>query len=84
MVGRKKIVAEGQNARAFAARLQSCLDDTGAPSQIRERAAILSKMLDIPKHEANALLEGREFPSQELLEQIANEFEVDTKWLSGN
>jgi len=83
MLGRK-IVALVQNARAFAARLQHCLDETGAPTQIRERAAILSKLIDIPKHQANALLEGREFPSDELLEQIANEFEVDTKWLSGN
>lgn len=83
MLGRK-IVAEMNNAKVFAARLQSCLDDTDAPIQIRERAALLSKMLDIPKHQANALLEGREFPTPELLEQIANEFEVDTKWLSGN
>ena len=83
MLGRK-IVAEVHNAKAFAARLRSCMDDMGAPAQLRERATLLSKILDIPKHEANALLEGREFPAPELLEQIANEFEVDTKWLSGN
>lgn len=83
MLGRK-IVAEVHSAKAFAAKLNNCMDEVGAPAQIRERAALLSKMLDIPKHQANALLEGREFPAPELLEQIANEFEVDTKWLSGN
>lgn len=82
MLGRKKVAEI--NPKLFAIRLQSCLDDTDAPAQIRERAAILSKMLSIPKHEAWALLEGREFPTPELLEQIANEFEVETKWLCGN
>jgi hypothetical protein len=83
MLGRKT-VAQVQNPKAFAARLQSCLNETEAPAPIRDRAVILSKLLDIPKHEAYALLEGREIPSPELLEQIANEFEVDPKWLSGN
>ena len=72
-----------QAARHFAEKLNNCLDDSGAPSQVRERAVILSKMLHIPKHQAFSLLEGHIIPDTSLLQKIASEFEVDPKWLSG-
>lgn len=67
----------------FSERLNSCLDDTGAPIQTRERALILSRMLDIPKQQAWGFLEGHQLPDSDLLRRIANEFEVDPEWLSG-
>lgn len=70
-------------AKQFAERLNHCLDETGAPNHTRDRAAILSKMLDIPKQQAWAFLEGHQAPNSETLERIANEFEVSPKWLSG-
>jgi len=69
--------------KAFADKLNQCLDEIDAPSSTRERAAILSKSLDIPKQYAWSLLEGQQAPDQALLEKIATEFEVDIKWLSG-
>jgi hypothetical protein len=72
------------SAKLFAERLNHCLDETDAPSQVRERAVILSKMIDIPKQQAWALLEGQQLPDQALLQQIANEFEVEPDWLIGN
>lgn len=72
-----------QSAKHFAERLNSCLDDTGAPATIRERSVILGKMLDISKQQAWSLLEGYQLPDQSLLQKIAHEFEVDPKWLSG-
>ncbi|OGT60644.1 MAG: hypothetical protein A3E85_02735 [Gammaproteobacteria bacterium RIFCSPHIGHO2_12_FULL_45_12] len=72
------------HTKQFAERLNHCLDETGAPTPIRERAAILSKMLDLPKQQAWALLEGQQFPNKDTLQQIANEFEVNTDWLSGD
>jgi hypothetical protein len=72
-----------QRAKHFADRLNGCLDDTGAPTQMRERAVILGKMLDIPKQQAWSLLEGHQLPDQTLLQKIANEFEVEPKWLAG-
>ncbi len=72
-----------QSARYFAERLNHCLDETDAPSSSRERATILSKMLDIPKHTAWGLVEGQQMPDIDLMQQIANEFEVDPKWLAG-
>lgn len=71
------------SAKHFAERLNHCLDETDAPAQIRERAAILSKMLDIPKQQAWTILEGHQFPNSELIQRIADEFEVDIKWLIG-
>lgn len=70
-------------AKLFSERLNQCLTETGAPKSSRERAAILSKMLDISKHEAWAFIEGQQFPKADLLEKIALEFEVDPDWLSG-
>lgn len=69
--------------RQFTERLNSCLDETGAPHPIKERAIVLSKMLDISRQQAWSLLEGHQMPNEEIILQIANEFEVDPKWLTG-
>lgn len=72
-----------QNGKVFSERLNHCLNDTGAPPSVRERAAILSKMIDIPKQLAWSMLEGHLVPDSNMLQNIANEFEVDPIWLSG-
>lgn len=72
------------SAKHFAEKLNHCLDETDAPAQVRERAAILSKMLDIPKQQAWSILEGQQYPSAELIQRIADEFEVDVNWLTGD
>ena len=71
------------HAKLFAERLNHCLDESEAPSSVRERAAILSKMLDISKQQAWNLIEGLQRPDNELIEQIAEEFEVEAAWLRG-
>jgi transcriptional regulator with XRE-family HTH domain len=70
-------------SKKFAERLNQCLDETDAPPTIRERAVILSKMLDIPKQQAWNYLEGLQHPDDEIIKRIAEEFEVDVKWLLG-
>lgn len=72
-----------QSGKLFSERLHHCLDDTDAPASARERAAILSKMIDIPKQLAWSLLDGHQIPDQEMIKKIANEFEVDPVWLAG-
>lgn len=72
-----------QGAKHFAERLNHCLDETGAPTQVRERSVILGKVLDISKQQAWNLLEGQQLPELTLLQKIAEEFEVDPKWLAG-
>lgn len=69
--------------RLFSQRLNHCLDESEAPESSRERASILSKMIDIPKQQAWSLVEGQQLPDAETLQKIANEFEVDPKWLLG-
>lgn len=72
-----------QSIKHFAERLNSCLDDMGAPGPIKERAVVLGKMLNIPRQQAWALLEGHQIPDRDFLLEIANEFEVDPDWLAG-
>jgi len=71
-------------AKKFAERLNHCLDETDAPPGVRDRANILSKLLDIPKQQAWNYVEGLQFPNQEIAQKIADEFEVDVKWLLGD
>ncbi|OGT47314.1 MAG: hypothetical protein A3E83_00830 [Gammaproteobacteria bacterium RIFCSPHIGHO2_12_FULL_41_20] len=72
-----------QSAKQFADRLNKGLDELDVPAVVRERVTILSKMLQIPKQQAWNLLEGYQLPDEQLLQQIANELEVETGWLVG-
>jgi len=63
--------------KQFAETLNKSLDDLDVPIQIRERATILSKMLDIPKQHAWNLLEGTQMPDNELLQRIKDELEIE-------
>lgn len=74
----------GQGPKYFAEKLNQCLDESEAPKHVRERANVLSKMLDIPKQQAFSLLEGHIMPNDELLQDIADEFEVEKEWLCGD
>ena len=68
-----------QNAKAFANALNESLDELGAPANTKERAVVLSKMLNIPKQQAWALIEGQAFPDADLLDQITSELEINIK-----
>ena len=70
-----------QNAKQFADQLNKSLDELGAPINIRERSVVLGKMLHIPKQQAWGLLEGHLLPSDDLLQEIANELEIDVSTL---
>ncbi|MDR3491744.1 MAG: hypothetical protein P4M12_06835 [Gammaproteobacteria bacterium] len=72
-----------QIAKDFAERLNKCLDELNMPVNSRERSVMLSKMLDIPKQQAWSLIEGQLIPNDVLLQQIADELEVETDWLQG-
>jgi len=70
-----------QKAKGISARLNQCLDELDVPEHPRERAAILSKMLDIPRQQAWGLVEGTLIPDDALLQHIADELEVEIEWL---
>jgi hypothetical protein len=63
--------------------LNHCLDESGAPDSARERAAILSKMINIPRQLAWSFIGGHQLPDEATLKKIATEFEVNADWLSG-
>jgi hypothetical protein len=63
--------------KQFAESLNKSLDDLEVPNQIRERAVILSKILDIPKQLAWNLLEGTQLPDNDLLKRITSELDID-------
>lgn len=71
------------SAKQFAEKLNRCLDETGAPPQIRQRSSALSKLLDIPKQQALSLLQGHQIPNDDIISKIASEFEIEHDWLSG-
>ncbi len=64
------------SAKQFAEKLNQLLDDMDVPNGIRERSVIFSKMLNIPKQQGWALLEGQIIPDQDLLSKIAAELDA--------
>ena len=66
-----------QNAKQLAVQVNKTLNDLGVPVNNRERASILSKMLDITKQQAWSLLEGSILLDHVLLKKIASELEID-------
>lgn len=73
-----------QTAKQFAEKLNQILDDLGLPNNTRERSVIFSKMVNIPKQQAWALLEGQIIPDKDLLQTIATELDIDLDWFIRN
>lgn len=69
--------------KRFSERLNSELDNIGAPESSAERIEVLSKLIKIPKFKAEALLNGATNPDEKLLTILAQEFEVNADWLVG-
>lgn len=69
--------------KRFAERLNQALDDIGVPEHSDERIEVFAKLVKIPKFKAEAMLDGIIMPDAELLEALANEFEVSQNWLLG-
>lgn len=66
-----------QSAKQLAVQVNETLNDLGVPTNNRERASILSKMLDISKQQAWGLLEGSILLDNTLLKKIASVLEID-------
>lgn len=66
-----------QDAKRIADQVNKALNEMDVPVNPRERASILSKMLDIPKQQAWNLLEGFTFPDDIILTKITSELEIE-------
>lgn len=69
--------------KQFSDRLNKELDEIGVPEQCEERVRILAKLIKIPKFKAEAILNGQIKVEPLLLNQLADELEVDAEWLLG-
>jgi hypothetical protein len=65
-----------RNAKQIAIKVNKSLDSLGVPVNTRERATILSKLLDITKPQAWGLIEGLAFPDITVLKKLASELEI--------
>lgn len=69
--------------KLFAERLNKELDDIDFPQHEAERVEAFSTMFHLPKFKAEAILSGNMLPSEELLQAISDELEVNANWLTG-
>jgi hypothetical protein len=66
----------------FKQRLSGILSEAEIPEEAAERLTAFATIFNIKRQEANSVLNGK-LPEPELLEKIANEFEVSMAYLRG-
>ncbi len=66
----------------FKQRLTKILDDAELPEEHGERVEAFATIFDLKRYQVSAIFNGK-IPEDELLEKIAQEFEVKKEWLSG-
>lgn len=67
--------------KQFSERLHKALDNIAVPPRSEERINILAKLVKIPRFKAEALLDGITLPSNDLLQLLAKELDVNSEWL---
>ena len=72
------------NKEIFVERLRQLLNDAELPYSDDARAEAFGKIFDINPLVAERIIDGLSEPSEELLTDIADEFEVQPKWLTGD
>lgn len=65
-------------------RLNNELDVLGVPSLMTERIQVCSKLFNLPKFKAEALLNGIVTVDSSYLKKIADELDVSMDWLFGS
>lgn len=72
------------NLKLLASRLHAELDAMDFPSRLDERVIAFSKLVKIPRFQAESILNGTKMPDETLLKHIADELEVTVTWLCGD
>lgn len=67
----------------FEDRLERLLNEADFPSNLRERSAIFAKMFKVSTETSRNILCGKKIPANDILQNIASEFEVSPEWLLG-
>lgn len=71
------------NSKLFAQRFNRELASLDFPEDLTEKIKAVAKVFGVTRHMANAMIFGQIFPSEELLNSIAQTLEVCPEWLSG-
>jgi len=69
--------------KIFTERLNQELDALGAPQLMTERVQACSKLFELPRYQAHALLTGINGIDSDSIEKVAEILEVKTEWLMG-
>lgn len=60
---------------SFKKSLENLLDNAGFPENLSERVIAFAKVFNLKRHEAAKIINGK-IPEENMLEQIAKEFEI--------
>jgi hypothetical protein len=71
------------NSKIFAQRFNRELASLDFPEDLSEKVKAVSKVFNVSRHMANAMIFGQILPSEDDLNKIAQVMEVCPKWLSG-
>ncbi|MBX9703761.1 MAG: hypothetical protein K2X39_06375 [Silvanigrellaceae bacterium] len=69
--------------KEFSDRLNKELDNIGVPPLATERIEVFSKLIKIPRFQAESLLNGTQTPNETILQTLAKELDVNAQWLLG-
>jgi hypothetical protein len=69
--------------KRFAERLNAELDEIGMPQRNSERIETFAKFIQVPKFQAQAVLNGTIIPDEQILALLAHQLEVSVGWLLG-
>lgn len=72
------------NVKCFSERINKELVSAGFPNNEKEKLEAFAKVFHVSPYMADSLLHGKMMPSKELLDAIAEEFEVSKSWLCGD
>ncbi len=67
----------------FFERLHQELDQNGLPQDEKGRMEAFAKIFNFKQMQCKSILYGNVPPAPDVIEQIAEEFELDAKWLAG-
>ncbi len=70
-------------SKVFSQRFNRELSTLGFPEDITEKTKAISKVFDVTRHLANAMIFGHMLPPEDQLDKIAEILEVCPQWLSG-
>ncbi len=71
------------NSKVFAQRFNRELAMLGFPDDVNEKTKAVSKVFNVTRHLANAMIFGHNLPPYENLDNIAKILEVCPQWLGG-